>query len=81
MPKLIFFRICLLVKKFNFLFFLDAADSCGDLPEVQNGVFTNGTFDVGSYRLMGCSGGNLHGYSGVVCKENGQWSEPGRCMA
>ena len=55
--------------------------SCSAIPSVANGTISNGSFTVGSPRNIICSPNfDLEGAPQIFCQQNGQWSQPGRCV-
>ena len=57
------------------------ASRCGSLPPMSHGGFSSGFDYIGSVRTLTCDlGYEINGGDEITCRDNGQWSSPGRCV-
>ena len=54
---------------------------CGELPEIENGMFRPGPSTYSSTRRFDCVlGYRLDGQGEIQCQSDGTWSTPGQCV-
>ena len=56
-------------------------EKCGMVPEIDDGLVSPGDYKIGSRRTISCNNSlYLSGNETIECQNDGQWTEPGKCI-